>query len=110
MKDKLIQVRADEELLSHIAYLKGIYGLNTLSALIRFIINKEYRKENQGCQETGNCKALQTSNRRKTDSEPNCLSCMYYESDIYGKHGECGMAGGLVGKDCICSQYKFIKL
>lgn len=46
MKDKLIQIRTDEEFLSHIEYLQNIYGLKTLSATIRFVIEKEYRKEN----------------------------------------------------------------
>lgn len=45
MKDKLIQIRADEELLAKIEYLQKIYGLKTLSATIRFVIDKEYRKE-----------------------------------------------------------------
>jgi len=45
MKDKLIQIRADEELLAKLKYLQEVYGLNSLSATIRFIIEKEHRKE-----------------------------------------------------------------
>ena len=43
MKDKLIQIRADAELLAKIEYLKFINGYRTSSETIRKTIEKEYR-------------------------------------------------------------------
>lgn len=45
MKDKLIQIRADEDFIAKLLYLQKIYGLKSLSATIRFIVEKEHRKE-----------------------------------------------------------------
>ena len=45
MKDKLIQIRADAELLAKIEYLKFVNGWRTVSETVRKIIEKEYRKE-----------------------------------------------------------------
>ena len=44
-KDKLIQIRTDEEFLSKIEYLKHINGFKSIAETIRKIIEKEYRKE-----------------------------------------------------------------
>lgn len=47
MKDKRIQVRASEEFLKMLEYLKRINGFKNLSDTIRKIIEKEYRKETE---------------------------------------------------------------
>ena len=45
MKDKLLQIRVDESLLSQITYLQRINGFKSVSETIRKIVEKEYRKE-----------------------------------------------------------------
>jgi metal-responsive CopG/Arc/MetJ family transcriptional regulator len=47
MKDKLVQIRIDEEFLSKLEYLKKINGYRTISETIRRIIEKEWRKEQE---------------------------------------------------------------
>jgi len=47
MKDKKIQVRASDEFLTMLEYLKRINGFKNLSDTIRKIIEKEYRKETE---------------------------------------------------------------
>lgn len=47
MKDKLLQIRADTELLSMIEYLQKINGYKTVSETVRKIIEKEWRKEHE---------------------------------------------------------------
>lgn len=46
MRDKLLQVRVDEELLLKLKYLQKIFGFKKLSETVRFLIEKEWRKEN----------------------------------------------------------------
>ena len=46
-KEKLIQMRVDEEFQSKLEYLKRINGFRTISETIRKIIEKEYRKEHE---------------------------------------------------------------
>lgn len=45
MKDKLLQIRVDENFLSKLEYLKEINGFKTIAETIRKIIEKEFRKE-----------------------------------------------------------------
>lgn len=45
MKDKLLQIRVDSDLLSKIDFLREINGFRTIAETIRKIIEKEYRKE-----------------------------------------------------------------
>lgn len=45
MKDKLIQIRVDLDFIQKLEYLRKVYGIKSISALIRFIVEKEYRKE-----------------------------------------------------------------
>lgn len=45
MKDKLIQIRADAELLLKLEYLQMINGFKSISETIRKIVEKEWRKE-----------------------------------------------------------------
>lgn len=45
MKNKLLQIRVDEEFLSKLEYLKQINGFKTIAETIRKIIEKEFRKE-----------------------------------------------------------------
>ena len=47
MKDKRIHIRASEEFLAMLEYLKRINGFKNLSDTIRKIIEKEYRKETE---------------------------------------------------------------
>lgn len=45
MKDKLLQIRIDEDFLSKIEYLRKINGYKSLAETIRKIVEKEFRKE-----------------------------------------------------------------
>lgn len=45
MKDKLLQVRVDEEFLSKLEYLRIIYSYKSTAETIRKVIEKEFRKE-----------------------------------------------------------------
>ena len=47
MRDKLLQVRVDEELLSKLKYLQNVFGFKKLSQIVRFLIEKEWRKEKE---------------------------------------------------------------
>ena len=47
MKDKLLQIRCDLELLSKIEYLRRINGFKTIAETVRKIVEKEWRKETQ---------------------------------------------------------------
>ena len=47
-KDHLIQMRIDEEFRSKLEYLKRINGYRTIAETIRRIIEKEWRKEQEG--------------------------------------------------------------
>lgn len=52
MKDKLLQIRVDESLLSKITYLQRINGFKSVAETVRKIVEKEFRKET----EVGFCK------------------------------------------------------
>ncbi len=45
MKDKLLQIRVDEDFLSKVEYLRRINGWRTTAETVRKIVEKEYRKE-----------------------------------------------------------------
>ena len=47
MKDKLLQIRADEDFLSKLEYLQKINGFKTIAETVRKIVEKEFRKENE---------------------------------------------------------------
>lgn len=47
MKDKLLQIRVDEDFLQKLEYLRKINGWRTTAETVRKIVEKEYRKENQ---------------------------------------------------------------
>lgn len=47
MKDKLLQIRVDEEFLSKLEYLRKINGFRTIAETVRKIVEKEFRKEKQ---------------------------------------------------------------
>lgn len=47
MKDKLLQIRVDEEFISKLEYLKRINGFKNIAETIRKIIEKEFRKEHE---------------------------------------------------------------
>ena len=51
MKDKLLQIRVDDDFLFKIEYLRKINGFRTIAETVRKIVEKEYRKE------TGNGRA-----------------------------------------------------
>lgn len=46
-KDKLLQIRVDDEFLEKLNYLQKIYGFKTASKVIRWIVEKEFRKEKE---------------------------------------------------------------
>lgn len=79
MKDKLIQIRADAELLSKLEYLQLINGFKSISETIRKIVEKEWRKE----QPQGNWIEVD-------DATISCVCsvCSWeshlYEDDVYG--------------------------
>ena len=45
MRDKLLQIRVDEDFLSKLEYLRKINGFKNISETVRKIIEKEFRKE-----------------------------------------------------------------
>ena len=45
MRDKLLQIRVDDEFLSKLEYLKEINGFKTIAETVRKLIEKEWRKE-----------------------------------------------------------------
>lgn len=45
MRDRLLQIRVDEELLNRLEWLRKIHGFKTISETVRHIIDKEWRKE-----------------------------------------------------------------
>lgn len=47
MRDKLLQIRVDDEFLSKLDYLKNVYGFKTVAKCIRWIVEKEFRKEQE---------------------------------------------------------------
>ena len=47
MKDKLLQIRVDEDFLQKLEYLRKINGWKTIAETVRKVIEKEWRKENE---------------------------------------------------------------
>ncbi len=45
MKDKLLQMRVDEDFLLKLEYLRKINGFRTVAETVRKVIEKEWRKE-----------------------------------------------------------------
>lgn len=45
MKDRLLQIRVDEDFLSKLEYLRQINGFRTVAETVRKIVEKEFRKE-----------------------------------------------------------------
>lgn len=45
MKNKLLQIRVDEDFLSKLEYLRKINDYRTIAETVRKIIEKEWRKE-----------------------------------------------------------------
>lgn len=45
MRDKLLQIRVDEDFLHKLEYLRKINGFKTIAETVRKIIEKEFRKE-----------------------------------------------------------------
>lgn len=46
MRDKTLQIRADDDFLAKVEYLRKVNGWRTTSETVRKIVEKEYRKEN----------------------------------------------------------------
>lgn len=46
MRNKLLQIRVDEDFLLKLEYLQKINGFKSISETVRKIVEKEYRKEN----------------------------------------------------------------
>ena len=47
MKDKLLQIRVDEDFIQKLEYLRKINGYKTVSETVRKIVEKEFRKETE---------------------------------------------------------------
>ena len=45
MKDKLLQIRVDEDFLSKLEYLQNINGFKSTAETVRKIVEKEFRKK-----------------------------------------------------------------
>lgn len=45
MKDRLLQIRVDEDFLSKVEYLRKINGWRTTAETVRRIVEKDFRKE-----------------------------------------------------------------
>lgn len=46
MKNKLLQIRVDEDFLSKLEYLQRVNGFKTVAETVRKIVEKEFRREN----------------------------------------------------------------
>lgn len=44
-KDKLLQIRVDEDFLAKLEYLRKINGYKTVAETVRKVVEKEFRKE-----------------------------------------------------------------
>lgn len=91
MKDKLLQMRADDEFMSKVEYLRNINGHKSTSETIRCIIEKEWRKESN--QNVVRCKNCIHWNRISITKDGNCQDHMIErrtKEDDYCSHGiEC---------------------
>lgn len=47
MRDKLLQIRVDDDFLSKLEYLRKINGFKTIAETVRKIVEKEWRKETE---------------------------------------------------------------
>lgn len=47
MRDKLLQIRVDDNFLSKLEYLRKINGFKTIAETVRKIVEKEFRKETE---------------------------------------------------------------
>ena len=47
MKNRLLQIRVDEDFLSKLEYLRQINGFRTIAETVRKIVEKEFRKEKE---------------------------------------------------------------
>lgn len=45
LKDKLLQIRVDEDFFQKLEYLRKINGFRTIAETVRKLIEKEWRKE-----------------------------------------------------------------
>ena len=45
MRDKTLQIRADDDFLAKVEYLRHINGYKSNSETVRKVVEKEYRKE-----------------------------------------------------------------
>ena len=49
MRDKLLQIRVDDDFISKLEYLRKINGFKSIAETVRKIIEKEFRKEIEKC-------------------------------------------------------------
>lgn len=47
MKDKMLRIRVDDDILRKIEYLRKINGFRTIAETVRRIVEKEFRKEKE---------------------------------------------------------------
>lgn len=77
MKDKLLQIRVDDDFISKIEYLKTINGYGSIAETVRKIIEKEFRKENQ----KSLCDGCVHNDNTMTNYYYFCSSCFRRQSD-----------------------------
>ncbi len=66
MKDKLLQIRVDDDFLSKLEYLQEINGYKSAAETVRKIVGKEYKKETD--EKVAELKELSESFQKLLDS------------------------------------------
>lgn len=97
MRDKLLQIRVDEDFLSKLEYLRKINGFKSIAETVRKIIEKEFRKEIEKMKEVSN------------NHIHLCQSC-YKEFPNCDADNNDIMFGDGTGNDNICCCNKYIPI
>lgn len=96
MRDKLLQIRVDDDFLSKLEYLRRINGFKTIAETVRKIIEKEFRKEIEMKEVSNNHIHL-------------CQSC-YKEYPNCDADNDDIMFGDGTGNDNICCCNKYLPI
>ena len=93
-KQRLLQIRVDDDFLSKLEYLRKINGFRTVAETVRKIVEKEFRRESMRI--TNNCIHL-------------CNSCYKEYPDCDAEQDDIVFGDG-IGSDNICCCNKYIPI
>ena len=91
MRDKTLQIRADDDFLAKVEYLRDINGWKTTSKTVRKIIEKEYEKESK--KKTGYWIRHDSAEEANGRLIPNfeCSECHAWKKEMSGYCPDCGI-------------------